>query len=167
MDWIAASLFLLLLLLFWVANIFNVPGNWINVLLLGIWKWLHPAMPAGWLFFLGLLALAALAEVFEFGGQIWGAKKYGGSGKGSWGAFLGAIIGALLGTPILLGLGALIGAILGAFLGSLMFELLGGRSMKEALFASKGAMWGKVLGIAAKAGLGMAILVLSAPKVLP
>jgi len=167
MAWIAAALFILLLVGFWISNVFNVPGNWINLVLLGVWKWLHPSMPAGWTFFLGLVALAALAEAFEFGGQVWGSKRYGGSSKGSWGAFIGALAGAILGTPILLGLGALIGAIAGAFLGSLLFELIGGRSMKEALFASKGAMWGKVLGIAAKAGLGLTMLVLSVPRIWP
>jgi len=96
-----------------------------------------------------------------------GSRKYGGSNKGSWGALLGAFVGAILGAPIFFGLGAILGAVVGAFVGSLVFELWGGRSWSEALTASKGAMWGRILGLAAKAGLGMIALSLSVPKVWP
>lgn len=164
---VLAGLLLLLLLLFWASNFFNIPGNWINIGLIGFWKWLHPSMPAGWWFFIGLVCIAALAEGLEFGTQVWGAKKYGASSKGGWGALIGALVGAVFGAPFFLGLGAIFGAVAGAFAGSLVVELLSGRSWSRALHASKGAMWGKVFGFAAKAGLGMLMISLAAPKVWP
>lgn len=124
-------------------------------------------MPAGWFFFASLLLLAIIAELIEFFSQIWGSKKFGGTNKGSWGAFAGAFAGAIVGAPFFLGIGAILGAVAGAFLGSLVVELLNQRSWTEALQASHGAMWGKVFGIIAKAGLGMLMITLSIPKVWP
>ncbi|MFW6414753.1 MAG: DUF456 domain-containing protein [Thermodesulfobacteriota bacterium] len=162
-----AILFILLLFVCWATVFFNLPGNWINILLLAIWKWFHPEMPAGWWFFIAILVLAAIAESLEFFSQIWGSRRYGGSKKASWGALIGAILGAIFGAPFLFGVGAVLGAVLGAFAGSLILELVSGRQLDEALRASKGAMYGRVLGFAAKGGLGMLILALSIPRVWP
>ncbi len=163
---VLAGLFILVLLLCVGLNFFNIPGNWINIFFLALWNWIFD-FPGGWLFFLGLIALAGLAELIEFVSQLWGSKKYGGSKSGGWGAFIGALAGAILGTPFLFGLGAVLGAVAGAFLGSLIMEIIKGRSWSEALFASKGAMWGRVFGFVAKIGLGMVILSLSVPRVWP
>ncbi len=158
-------LFILLLCLVWASNFLSLPGNWINILLLALWKWGHPDMDAGFLFFGGLLLLAAVGELLEFFGQSWSARRYGGSSPGGWGALVGAFLGAVLGVPFFLGFGAILGSIAGAFLGSLLLELASQKGMAQALRASKGAMWGRIFGIAAKAGLGMLILALSLPRV--
>jgi len=164
---LGAVLFILFMLLCWASNFFNLPGNWINFLLLALWKWTHPDITAGWIFFIGIFILAFLAELIEFFSQIWGSRKYGGTNKGSWAAFFGAFFGAILGAPFFLGVGAILGAIAGAFAGSLIAELLDRRTWFEAFQASKGAMWGKVLGIIAKAGLGMLMITLSISKIWP
>ncbi len=164
---IAAGLFLLLLFVVWASNFFSLPGNWVNIVLLALWKWMQPDMPAGWWFFAGIVALAGIAEIIEFISQMVGSRKYGGSNRGSWGALVGALVGAILGAPFFLGLGAILGALAGAFIGSLSLELLSGRQMAEALQASKGAMLGKVVGFVAKAALGMVIITWSIPKVWP
>ncbi len=164
---LGAILFILFMLLCWASNFFNLPGNWINFLLLGLWKWAHLDMSAGWIFFSTIFILALIAELIEFFSQIWGARKYGGTNKGSWAAFFGAFAGAIFGAPFLLGLGAIFGAIAGAFAGSLIVELLDRRTWSEALRASKGAMWGRVFGMVAKAGLGMLMITLSIPKIWP
>ncbi len=165
MSIVFAILFIMLLFICWGTVFFNLPGNWINILLLAIWKWVHPEMPAGWWFFILILLLAAVAESLEFFSQVWGSRRYGGSRKASWGALIGAILGAILGAPFLFGVGAVLGAILGAFAGSLILELASGRELGEALRASKGAMYGRVLGFVAKGGLGMIIIAWSIPKV--
>jgi hypothetical protein len=163
-----AILFILLLLLCWATNFFSLPANWINLLFLALWKWTHAdTMEGGWLFFGVLALLAAVAEVIEFFSQVWGAKRYGATGKGSWGAFLGALAGALFGAPFFFGIGALVGAVAGAFAGSLLLELLSGRVPSEALRASKGAMFGRILGFVAKAGFGMVMISLSVPRIWP
>ena len=167
MIYLAAVLLLLLMLLAWASIFFSLPGNWINVALLGLWKLFHPEMPAGWWFFLGLLLIAAVGEVLEFASQWWGGKRYGSSSRGNWGSLLGALIGAIIGAPFFLGVGALIGAVAGAFLGSLVVELVSGKEIAQAVTASKGAMLGRMLGFAVKAGLGMLLIILALPKVWP
>ncbi len=167
MIYLAASLLLLLMFAAWLSNFVSLPGNWINILLLGLWKLFYPEMPAGWWFFLAVILLAALGEALELLTQWWGGRRYGSSSRGNWGSLLGALAGAILGAPILLGLGAFPGAIAGAFAGSLLVELTGGRRLSQALTGAKGAMYGRVLGFAAKAGLGMVILILALPRVWP
>ncbi|MDZ7761012.1 MAG: DUF456 domain-containing protein [Desulfovermiculus sp.] len=164
---ILAGLFLLLLFVIWASNFFSLPGNWVNIVLLALWKWMQPEMPAGWWFFIALGALAGVAEIIEFVSQMYGARKYGGSNRGSWGALIGALAGAVLGAPFFLGLGSILGALAGAFIGSLIVELAYGRSWAEAIRASKGAMLGKVVGFVAKAALGMVMITWSIPKVWP
>ncbi len=167
MSILIAIVFILLMLLCWGSIFFNLPGNWINLILLLIWKWTHVQMDAGWIFFLSLLLISGIAEILEFFSQIWGSKRYGGTSKGSWGALIGAIVCAIVGAPFLFGIGAIIGAVAGAFIGSLTFELVSGRNWLEAIRASKGAMFGRIFGFVAKAGLGMLMLSWSIPKVWP
>ena len=167
MIYVAAVFLFLVMLLAWASIFFSLPGNWINVALLGLWKLFHPEMPAGWWFFLGLILLAGVGEILEFASQWWGGKRYGGSSRGNWGSLAGALVGAIVGAPFFLGVGALVGAVAGAFLGSLILELVSGKEIARAIYASKGAMLGRVLGFAAKAGLGMVLIVLALPKVWP
>jgi uncharacterized protein len=158
-------LFILLLVVGLLVNIVGLPGNWVNIGLLGLWRWGHPDMPAGWWFFLSILALAGLAELVEFWSQMEGARRYGGTRGGAWGAFLGGVAGSILMAPFFLGVGVLIGAVAGAFLGCLVLEILAGRGLAESLHASRGALWGRVFGMVAKFGAGAYILVAGAARV--
>lgn len=157
--------FIFLMVVGLLINVLGLPGNWINIGLLGVWRWIHPDMPAGLWFFLFILALAGLAELIEFWSQVEGARRYGGTRGGAWGAFLGGIAGSILMAPFFLGLGVLIGAVAGAFLGCLVLEILSGRSLAESINASWGALWGRVFGLVAKFGAGAYILVAGATRV--
>ena len=167
MSYFLVGLFLLVILFVAASNVFGLPGNWINLGLIVLWKWAHPGMEAGWGFFLALLAIAGIGELLEFGSQFWGAKKYGGSTKGSWGALAGALVGAVLGAPLFMGIGAFLGALAGAFVGAFAVEIIRSRPWREALRAAKGAMFGRVLGTVAKLGLGILMLALTLPRVWP
>jgi len=158
-------LFILLLGVGLLVNIVGLPGNWVNIGLMGLWRWFHPDMPAGLWFFMLLLALAGVAELIEFWSQVVGARRYGGTRGGAWGAFLGGIAGSILMAPLFLGVGVLFGAVAGAFLGCLALEVLAGRGLAESLRASKGALWGRVFGLVAKFGAGAYILVTGAARV--
>lgn len=153
-------LFLFLILVFF-THIFSLPANWLILILLFIGSMLNPTyeVPYSTMYFLGAMALAG--EIVEFGLQMLGAKRYGATNAGNWGAIAGAICGALLGAPILFGLGALVGAILGAFVGCYFVESMNGRSRAEAIHAAWGAMLGKILGMAIKMGIGVFLLVKS------
>jgi len=81
------------------------------------------------------LAAVTIISVFvDYFLPVRGAKKYGSTRWGSWGAFFGMVIGVFFFPPFGLIIGALAGAIIG--------ELLAGKSEASALKAG----WGVLLG---------------------
>jgi uncharacterized protein YqgC (DUF456 family) len=157
---IAAFVFLLLITAF-ATHVFGLPANWLIILILWIWDLLNPEVTIPVQTYLLFLVFSFLGECIEFGLQTVGAKKYGASRSGNWGAIAGAIAGAIFGAPFLLGLGALAGAVIGAYFGCLGIELLNKRPVHEAKQAAWGAMLGKVLGLSVKIGIGATLLVQS------
>jgi uncharacterized protein YqgC (DUF456 family) len=155
---ISIVIFFVLLLAF-STHVFGLPANWLIIAILWVWDWLTPGMAISVNMYLIFLGAAFLGECVEFALQAAGARKYGASRSGNWGAVAGAIVGAIFGAPFFLGLGALVGAVLGAYLGCLGIELLNERPMAEAKRAALGALLGKVLGLAVKIGIGVVLLV--------
>ncbi|WP_456325139.1 DUF456 domain-containing protein [Desulfonauticus submarinus] len=158
--------FIFLLFLFWALNFLSLPGNWLMLISLGIVDYFSQAIHFGKWYWLGFVFLALASEIVEWVGQYIGGKKYGLSKKGNIAAIVGAIIGSILGVPFFFGFGAFIGALLGAYVGSLGLEYLTEKSWELAHQKAKGAFLGKALGLAAKLGLGIAILSLAIPKLL-
>lgn len=144
--------------------LFSLPGNWVAVGLVALWKVLNTDVTYGWQFVALLGGLALAGEGMELFFQLLTGRKAGSTKKGNVGGFIGLIIGAILGAPIGFGLGALPGALLGAYIGCLVMERNQGRPWPEARRAAKGVLVGSFLGMIAKFGLGVAILVLSIPK---
>jgi len=167
MEYVWATVYILLLLAVLGLNVLGLPANWAILGLGFLWGWMHPFQHLGWGFHGTLIVLACLGEAIELWAQFYGAKKYGGTNKGNVGAFIGAIAGAIFCAPFLLGVGALLGAVGGAYLGCYLFERLHGRPSGEAWYAAKGAMWGRVLGFVVKTGLGGAMVALVARAVWP
>ena len=91
-----AYAFIVLLGLILLLNILGLPANWVVVLLVVLWKFLHPAAGAldvwFWIMFLGL---AVLGEVLEMGVQVMNAKRHGSSTSGTVAGMVGAIAGAI------------------------------------------------------------------------
>ncbi len=144
--------------------LFNLPGNWVIVGLVALWKVLNADVTYGWQFVAVLGGIALAGEGMELGLQLLTGRKAGSTKKGNIGGFVGLIIGAILGAPIGFGLGALPGALLGAYVGCLVMERNQGRPWPEARRAAKGVLVGSFLGIIAKVGLGVVILVLAIPE---
>ena len=157
---ISSVIFLVLIIAF-STHIFGLPANWLIIAILWVWDWMTPGASIPVNMYLIFLGAAFLGECVEFALQAAGARKYGASRSGNWGAIAGAIAGAIFGAPFFLGLGALVGAVLGAYLGCLGIELLNQRPLPEARRAAMGAMLGKVLGLAVKLGIGVALLIQS------
>jgi len=155
---ISAVIFLVLLLAF-TTHIFGLPANWIIIAILWGWDWMTPGVSIPVSTYLVYLGIAFLGECIEFALQAFGARKYGASRSGNWGAIAGAIAGAIFGAPFFFGLGALVGAVLGAYLGCLVIEMMNGRPSVEARRAALGAMLGKVMGLSVKIGIGVILLV--------
>lgn len=142
-------------------HIFSLPANWVVLGIMVLWRLLSPASEGmDTTFFIMAGGLALLGEVLEFGIQMLGAKRYGGSGKGNWGGILGALTGAVVGAPFLFGLGALFGTLGGAYAGCLLLELGQGRPFDVACRAAKGAFLGKFLGLGIKFGIGVCLVML-------
>lgn len=159
MSALIASITLLFLIIAFTTHVFGLPANWFIIAILAIWAWLSPDADIPLTTFV-IYSLAALfGEAVEFALQAFGARKYGASRSGNWGAIGGAVLGAILGAPLLFGLGALFGAVGGAYLGCLGVELWKKRPLAEARRAAMGAMLGKVMGMAVKIGIGIVLLV--------
>ena len=152
-------------LLFLVATVLQLPGNWLMVLAAGglvLWG-PEPAMFSAWT--LGALALIALlAEIIEFASGSAGSRISGGTRTGAFWALGGGFAGGVLGTffipvPIV---GSILGACAGAFLGALLGERNTGRSMKESIRSGGGAAAGRFFGIIGKIGSGVLIWFIAA-----
>ena len=170
MLYVAVTSFLFLLLLCTLLNLAALPGNWLMAVLVVLWALFGPenSNTPGVLFFLIFFGLALAGEAVEFLSQIWGAKKYGSSNTSTFMGMIGAIAGAILLAPFLFGLGAVFGALAGAWGGSFLAErLLGGRPVREAVTAANGALLGRFLGMTAKFGLGISMIVWTAAAIWP
>jgi uncharacterized protein YqgC (DUF456 family) len=113
----------------WLAG---PPLNFLGLILLCLAKGWDTFSPK-FLFVMG--ALTILTIVLDYVLPIAGARKYGSTRRGFWGAFIGMVIGLVLFPPF--------GMIIGAFLGAVAGELTAGK--KEA--AAMRAGWGVFLGV--------------------
>ena len=143
---------------------FGLPGTW-SILGIAVgWSTLVPAPGFGWPFLLFLVCLAVVGEVAEFIATYFGARKYGGSGKGSLGGMIGAVIGGILCAPFFFGFGALFGALAGGFVGCFLVEKIAGVDNPAAVNAALGATLGRFGGFVVKLGIGIGMIWLIVPR---
>jgi uncharacterized protein len=97
----------------------------------------------GWKTIVVLVLLTLLSYVFDFLGSYFGAKYFGATKWGAFGAVIGALVGLFFGIP-----GLFVGPVIGAFVG----EFLAGKRMVDAgragwgsLLGNLGAMLGKLI----------------------
>lgn len=96
----------------------------------------------------GLMIIAFLIDYFA---GVIGAKKYGATRYGTWGAFIGGIIGILvLSIP---------GLIVGPFAGAVIGEVLSGRKAQDALRVGLGTVIGLAGGAFVKFLLALTMVV--------
>jgi len=151
----ALSLFLIFL---------GLPGTWSILGIAIVWAILMPAPSFSWAFLLFLICLAAVGEVVEFIATYFGARKYGGSGKGSVSGMIGAVIGGILCAPFFFGFGALFGALVGGFAGCFLVEKFSGADNSAASNAAFGATLGRFGGFVVKLGIGIGMIWLIVPR---
>lgn len=149
------SLFLLFL---------GLPGTWVILGLAGLWDFFTEGSFFGWQFFWLLGILALVGEAAEFAAGHFGAKKFGGSSKGSIGGMVGAVIGGIMCAPLFFGFGALAGALLGGFAGCWLVEICSGKKNTAAMRAAFGATLGRFGGFTIKLGIGIGMIWLIAPR---
>lgn len=113
----------------WLAG---PPFNFLGLILLCLakgWDTFSPTL------LIIMAALTLLTMVLDYVLPMAGAKKFGSTKRGFWGAFIGMVIGVFLFPPF--------GMIIGAFLGAVIGELTAGKKQAEAMRAG----WGVFLGV--------------------
>jgi uncharacterized protein YqgC (DUF456 family) len=114
--------------------------------------WLHVADPGmGWPGMAILVIFVVAAQILETASSAMGAKYFGSTKWGIWGALAGGLVGIFLAPPV--------GIFLGPVLGALAAEMIiAKRELKPAAKSSWGTLLGTVAGLLLKAGLGLAMV---------
>jgi len=97
-----------------------------------------------------LAALAGIsigAQVLDYVAGAYGAKRFGASKYGIWGAIIGGILGFIILN--------IVGLIVGVFLGAILPEMLLGQNLREALRVGWGSLLGFLGGTLMKFVLGL------------
>ena len=136
----------------------GLPGSWMFLAGVSLWKSLVPAAPVSWLAVGIAFALVALGEALEWGLSTRYTQKYGGSRRAGWGALIGGLVGAVVGVPIPV-LGSIIGSFVGAFLGALVAEYSVHQGGERAGRVAWGALIGRVVAAGAKVALAVVMAV--------
>jgi uncharacterized protein YqgC (DUF456 family) len=122
-----------------VPGIAGPPFSYASLILLSIAKRWQPFSAK---FLIIMAAITVFVTGLDYLLPAVGAKKYGASKLGFWGAIIGMILGILFFPPL--------GMIIGAFLGAIVGELLKGKQSYEALKAGWGVFMGVVLAVLLK-----------------
>lgn len=145
--WIA----LLVMVAGWVGTFFpSIPGLpiiWLAALVYAITTGFQSI---GWLFLILAGAVVLLVQVAEHLTRAWGAKRFGASKWGTWGAVIGSIVGLFF-MPL--------GLFLGPFLGALLAELVQGRTLAEASKAGVGGLVGMLGSVVINVLVGLGLIV--------
>jgi uncharacterized protein YqgC (DUF456 family) len=175
MVYVWLSLFIVLIVLFWLLNLVGLPGNWMIVALALLWMIFGPAdYRFSWVVVVVIAILALIGEAIEFGASILGTNKLGGSKRGATlsvvGSVIGGILGAIFGIPFPIPLvGSLVGSVLlaaaGAWVGAMIGEKWVGKQFQESVKIGNAAFVGRLLGTAGKLVMGsiIAVLTIAAP----
>lgn len=103
----------------------------------------------GWKTITILILLTLGSYAIDFLGGWFGARRFGATRWGMWGAFFGAIAGVFFALP---------GLLLGPIIGALVGELIGGKRLVEAGRAGWGALLGNLAGVLGKLAIGFAMV---------
>ena len=171
--WLWALLLLIVVVCCWATNIVGLPGNWLNLVAVGIYGWLMPnshRADVGWVIIGILLFLALVGELIEFVAGAAGASTAGGSKRGAalgmvgalLGGFVGLFVGGFIPIPIL---GSVVVSLffsaLGALLGAMLGETWKGRDLEQSFWVGHGAFWGRLIGTAGKIAAGAMMIIVA------
>ena len=122
-----------------IPGIVGPPFSFLALILLSVAKRWEPFSPT---FLLIMAALTIAVTVLDYVVPAAGARKFGASKFGIWGAIIGMLIGLIFAPPL--------GMIIGAFVGAVVGELMVGKQSLDALKAGWGVFVGVMLGIILK-----------------
>jgi hypothetical protein len=110
---------------------------------------LGPEKSVGWKTIVVLLVLTFLSYVFDFLGSYFGAKYFGATRWGAFGAIVGALIGVFFG---------IIGLFVGPVIGAVAGEFIAGKRMIDAGRAGWGSLLGNLGAMVGKLVIGLAMI---------
>ena len=122
-----------------VPGIAGPPFSFLGLILLSIARNWEPFSSN---FLILMAVLAAFTTAMDYIFPAIGARKFGSSSSGFWGAIIGLFIGMFTFPPL--------GIIIGAFIGAILGELLSGKEIGKALRAGWGVFVGIVMGMVLK-----------------
>ncbi|MGE5389896.1 MAG: DUF456 domain-containing protein [Deltaproteobacteria bacterium] len=148
-----------------------VLGLAIILMLIGLAGTIMPALPGVTLIFLTIAAygwyegfhsitayyliilagLTLLSHVVEYLSAYWGAKKYGSSKYGTWGAIIGMLLGIFVFPPL--------GIFIGAFAGALVGEYITCKNWEKAARAGLGTLVGILSGMVFNVILALGMII--------
>ncbi len=163
--WIAATILTLVNAVGVAINLLMLPGNWLMVLSLCLFLLTagHADSGPDWTTLIVVVLLAALGEVLEMVTGSVKAAKLGASRRAMLLSFVLSIGGSIAGTfvipvPVIgTAIGAVLGAAFGAFFGAWLGESWKGTAALQRSQISEAAMIGRLIGMFAKLGVGVAI----------
>ena len=160
----------------WLLNLISLPGNWLAVLVMGVYAWLGPESGRthmGLVPVISAFGLGIAGEIVEFAAGAVGASRAGASRRATLyailGSMAGAIVGGIIGLPVpVLGpvLAALLFGGLGATAGAMLAEWNDGKSWRENWRIGKAAFWGRTTGTMGKMIAGLAIVAICLSSVI-
>src|SRR5215468_5153717 len=103
----------------------------------------------GWKTIVVLVLLTLLSYAFDFLGSYFGAKYFGATKWGAFGAILGALIGLFFG---------IIGLFIGPVIGAIAGEIIAGKRMIDAGRAGWGSLLGNIGAMVAKLTIALAMI---------
>jgi uncharacterized protein len=112
---------------------------------------LGPAKSIGWTCMGVLLLLTLMSYALDFFGSYLGAKIFGATRWGTFGAIIGAVVGLFFG---------IIGLFIGPVIGALAGEFIAGKRMIDAGKAGWGTLLGNLGGMLGKMLIGLAMIVI-------
>lgn len=135
-----------------------VPGLGLMLLALAVYSYFD-----GWqtfpLWYLLLVALAAAAgTAIDHLASALGAKRFGVSDKGFWGALAGGLLGGLF--------FQIVGLVVGAVVGTVVMELYQKRTLHQSLASATGVLVGTAAGMALQFALGLVVVICSVVRLL-
>ena len=103
-----------------------------------------------WIIIAILVLLTLLSHGLDFLGGYYGAKRFGATRWGTFGAVIGAIVGLFFG---------IVGLFIGPVIGALLGEFIAGKRLVDAGRAGWGSLLGNLAGMFAKLVIAVAMII--------
>jgi hypothetical protein len=150
----------------------GIPGSSLILVAVIIWGGIHGFSSVTWALAASLVVWL-LSIAIDFLAGYWGAKRFGASVWGQWGAFIGLFLGIFGLLPALPIGGPILGIFIGPFLGAILGEFLYRRELefpprlRQAVQAGIGIVVGSLIGRLIHALLAIAAVVVFLWTTLP